>query len=78
MEPITERDIKRFELYIFTISILYYLALSLPVIVSLVYFYNVQCRARERKNKYDERVFAASQFLTIGVTLYVCLMPLIL
>ena len=78
MDPITDRDVKRLELYTFTIAVLYWCALFLPVVIILVYFYNIYWKTRDVKNKFDERIFAATQMLTVGVTLYVCLMPFIL
>ena len=78
MDPITDRDVKRLEVYTFTISCLYYTALFLPVLVPSMYQAHALYKEKDVKNKFDERTFAATQILTVGVTLYVCLMPFVL
>ena len=60
MDPITDRDVKRLELYTLTIACLYYCALSLPFIVPAVYTGNIWFKVRDTKNKFDERIFAAT------------------
>ena len=78
MDPITDRDVKRLEVYTFTIACLYHIALFLPVIVPSMYQAHTIYKVKDAKNKFDERTFAATQMLTVGVTLYVCLMPFVL
>jgi len=58
-EVVADRDVKRLEIYFFTVKALYYTAHLLPFAVPLVYFI---CSRREKdpKVKYDERTFMAS------------------
>ena len=72
-----EREIRRLEVCIFTNALLYYIALALPCAVPIVYSFFCS-RVKDIRLKFDERVFGATQVLTIAVTLYVCLMPFLL
>ena len=77
-EVVSERDIKRLEIYFLTVKALYYTALQLPLLIPFVYLACTYGREKDTKLKYDERIFMASQLVAIIVTLYVCLMPFIL
>lgn len=76
-EPITDRDIKRLEVYNFTIYSLYCLAVMLPVAIPIVYLAHLM-KDKDKKLKFDERILGATQFITVGATLFVCLMPFLL
>ena len=60
MDPITDRDIKRLDDYIWTIAFLYYVALTLPILIPAFYASNLWSKVKDPKNKYDERMFAAT------------------
>ena len=76
-EAITDRDVSRLEVYTFTVSLLYYLALLLPFTVPVIYF-SYSMKKKDTSVKFDERIFGASQLLTFSVFLYVCMMPFLL
>lgn len=76
-EFVADRDVKRLEIYFFTVKALYYTAHLLPLGAFATYSI---CRRKEKdpKIKYDERTFLASQLIAIVITLFVCLMPFLL
>ena len=76
-EPIQVKDIKRLEVYRLTISSLYYVAQLLPFAVPVIYAIYYM-RKKDEQLKFDERIFGATQLISIVVTLYVCLMPFLL
>ena len=64
-------------MYIFTVSSLYYLAQVIPFVVPVVYACYFM-RKKDLRLKFDERIFGATQLMTIVVTIYVCMMPFLL
>lgn len=59
-EVVSERDIKRLEIYFLTVKALYYTALQLPLLIPFVYLACTYGREKDIKLKYDERIFMAS------------------
>lgn len=58
-EPITDREIKRLEVYNFTIYTLYCLALLLPIAIPIIYLAHM-LKEKDKKLKFDERILGAS------------------
>ena len=58
-EPLTEKDIKRLEVFSFITSALYYAAQLIPIAVPLIYLAYL-FRTKDPKLRYDERIFGAT------------------